>query len=94
MDYQTWLTNCPDHFPTTMERTSPNHNSVVGMTREDTLNNVQDILTVVHEMFLFSNEQDHSVEFSEKAATGFACIISCVIDALSFEIRGRSDSKC
>ena len=57
------------------------------MSRKETLQNVLDMLAVFQALFLFS--QNRSVELDTQTMSGHACILSCIMEALHFEIDYR-----
>ena len=67
--------------------TIPNHNPVIGSSRKDTLKNTIEILSIVQERFLITD--GNGTEFDEQTTAGYACLLSCVMDALNFELKYR-----
>ncbi len=91
MDIEQWMAACPDEFPEYLDGTTCNHNPVIGTTQKDTLQNVLDMLGVFQELILFS--QNRCVEFDAQITSGLDCILSCMMQALDFEISHRSKNE-
>ena len=63
----------------------PNHNALIGPTRDDTLSNVRASLSVLRNL---AEVPDFSI--TEYTPTGFHFLTTCMIDALSFELNHRA----
>lgn len=76
------------NYPEYLDKLPPNHNPVIGFSRDDTLANVADVLAVLEHLFVFPDGEQHA-DFSKEETTGMACILSCLMQALRFEINHR-----
>lgn len=63
----------------------PNHNPLIGVLHKDTLNNVRDCLFTLQEM---TSARD-GLMMSERSTTGLYFLMTCILDALQFEIEHR-----
>ncbi|GGX59802.1 hypothetical protein [Saccharospirillum salsuginis] len=60
------------------------HNPLIGILPVDTLNNTRNALCTLREF-----SENPGVAPKQEANTGFYSLMTCVIDALDFEIHGR-----
>ncbi len=74
-------------YPEYLDNPPPNHNPLIGFSREDTLANVMDSLAILQHLFAF--HADNEVVFNGEEASGVACVISCLLQALRFEVNNR-----
>jgi len=65
----------------------PNHNPLIGMVHDDTLKNVHDVIVVLQDLAV-SSEQDQ-IASSPYTAGGLFRLTECVLYALRFELYHR-----
>jgi len=63
----------------------PTHNPLIGALHKDTLNNIRDSLCTLQEITSIPNE----VMMSDRSTTGLYFLMTCILDALQFEIEYR-----
>jgi len=77
----------PHRQDTLQEPLPSNHNPLIGVLQRDTLNNVRDALHTVWEFT--DKSQDQGISMSPRATMGLYWLMSCIVDALQFEIEHR-----
>ena len=65
----------------------PNHNPLIGTVPDDTIHNVLDVVSVLQELTI--NPEQGELVFSEFSTSGFFLVLSCIRDALRFELYHR-----
>ncbi len=63
----------------------PTHNPLIGVLHKDTLNNIRDSLHTLQEITGIPN----GVMTSDRSITGLYFLMTCILDALQFEIEHR-----
>ena len=66
------------------ETPPPNHNPLIGALQKDTLCNARDALCAIRELTEISD-----FSLTEYSSTGIYFLMTCIVNALSFEINNR-----
>lgn len=65
-------------------------NPIIGLTADDTMSNVQDLIALIQQFTLTTNP-DGSIDLDSRATTGLYWVLETASTALGHEIRGRGD---